>query len=94
MIVGLLVFINTILLLLIAYPYIQRILSVRVPDVRKRDDEIPKGYDDGTGPIRIDDADSFDYSSVFGDSGWRNIIGTTKVAWGVDPSTETGASLL
>jgi hypothetical protein len=43
----------------------------------KKKEEV-KGYYDDTDmnrPVLIKEADSFDYTSVFDDKGWRNLIG-------------------
>jgi len=50
------------------------------PKVLKEEkrEKAPKvvGYDDGNGPVRIKDADSYDYRSLFDpNKGWRNLLG-------------------
>ena len=93
MFVGLLVLINIILLIVISYPYLKRVFSPRVPSYEGSGEETMLGYSE-PGPVRIENADSFDYSEVFDNSGWRNMIGTKKMVWGSDPTTETGAAAL
>jgi len=94
MFLELLVLINTILLIVIAYPYLKRAFSQQDPFSNgEKSESTMMGYVP-PGPVRIEDADSFDYSEVFDNNGWRNMIGTKLMVWGSDPTTETGASAL
>jgi hypothetical protein len=64
--------INIVLILYFLTPF-RKTLDV----ARKEDDLPPIGYYDETrGPVLLKEADSSDYSSVFDDKGWRNLIGT------------------
>jgi hypothetical protein len=52
------------------------VLSKGSPDPDK---EVPvDGYQYGEAPVTIKDMGIYDYTDVFNNSGWRNIIGTKK----------------
>ena len=43
--------------------------------LKRTKEQVVGYYDDTDGPVLIKEADSFDYTSVFDDKGWRNLIG-------------------
>jgi len=88
----LLVLINTLLLLFITYPHLSRLFS---SGTSGPDKEIPvDGYQYGDGPVALKDADVYDYTDVFGNLGWRNLIGSKEsVVQGVRKTYEPSFSL-
>ena len=52
-------------------------LKPKLPRALKKTkkDDVVGYYDDTNGPVPIKKADSFDYTSVFDNKGWRNLIG-------------------
>jgi len=93
MLTLILVFINTLLLLLLLYPTFIRIFSKDMI-VPYKEIEVD-GYDSDNGPVLITDTGSYDYTSVFDNSGWKNLIGTkdTTNESGVHPSYVPNFSL-
>ena len=93
MLTLLLVMINTVILIFLAYPILGRLVPSRGSS--DPDKEVPvDGYQYGDGPIAIKDADKYDFTDVFVNSGWRyNFVLTKGSESGIRKTYEPAFSL-